>query len=48
MNGELVLVGSGAEGEPRRGADREAFVKACRQGRKEWGIVCGASRGVDR
>ena len=47
MNGELVLIGSGAEGEPGRGADREGLVKARRKGRKEWGIVCGGSSGVD-
>ena len=47
MNGELILVGSGAEVEPRRGADLEGFVKTRRKGGKEGGTVCGGSSGID-
>ena len=47
MDGELVLVGSRAEGEPGRGANREGFVEARCQGGEEGGVVSGWGGGID-
>ena len=47
MNGKLVLVGGGAEGEPGGGANREGFVQASRQGGEEGGVVRGGSERIN-
>ena len=47
MNGELVLVGGGAEREPRGDADWEGLVEPSCQGGKEGGVICGWGVGVD-
>ena len=47
MDGELVLIGSGAEGEPRGGTNRKGFGKARCKGGEEGGMVGCGSSGVD-
>ena len=47
MNGELVLVGGGAEREPRGGADWERLVEPGRKGGKEGGVIDGRGVGVN-
>ena len=47
MDGELILVGSRAKGEPGRGANREGFVEVCCQGGEEGAVVCGRGGGID-
>ena len=47
MDGELVFIRGGAEGKPGRGANREGFVKASREGREEGRVIRGGGGRVN-
>ena len=47
MDGELVLIGGGAKGEPGRSANREGLVEAGSKGGEEGRVIRGRVRWVD-
>ena len=47
MDGELVLIGGGAKGEPGRGANWEGLVEAGRESGEEGRVIGGGGGWVN-